>query len=116
VIAEDLYREVCGKGPADAAEAYRCLGILCTQTGRFDEAIEHVTSALRLSPSDGALLNDLGTVFLRAGRPDDAIAAYRRAVAQRPDFAQAHFHLGTALYRQGMLAEAVGSYRRALAL
>jgi tetratricopeptide (TPR) repeat protein len=115
-VAERLYAQVVRTVPADASEAYRCLGILCVQTDRLPQAIEHLTAALRLAPGDAALLNDLGTLYQRANRPEDAIAAYRHAVARSPDFGQAHFHLGTELFRQGMLAESIESYRRAIAL
>jgi tetratricopeptide (TPR) repeat protein len=115
-IAESLYAQVIRIAPADAVDAYRSLGILFSQTGRFPEAIDHLNAALRLNRDDAALWNDLGTIFQGAGRPEDALDAYRKAVERRPDFAQAHYHLGTTLHRQGQLAEAAKSYRRAIAL
>ena len=115
-VAEDLYKQVCERLPADAVEGHRCLGILYTQLGRTEAAIGHMTTAVRLGPGDASLLNDLGTIYQRANRLEDAIAAYRQAAARRPEFATAHFHLASALHQQGALNEAVENYRRALAI
>jgi tetratricopeptide (TPR) repeat protein len=115
-IAESFYAQVIRIAPAGAADAYRSLGILCSQTGRFPEAINHLNAALRLDPDDAALWNDLGTIYQGASRSQDAIEAYRKAVERRPDFAEAHYHLGTALHRLRHLVEAAESYRRAIAL
>jgi tetratricopeptide (TPR) repeat protein len=115
-VAEDLYKQVCEQVPADAVEGHRCLGILYTQQGRLDAAIGQMTTAIRLSHGDAALLNDLGTIYQRANRLGDAIAAYREAAALQPESAIVQLHLGSALHQQGMLNEAVESYHRALGI
>jgi tetratricopeptide (TPR) repeat protein len=114
--AEELYTRVIATGTAHAAEAHRCLGILCAQTNRLPRAIEHVRAALSINPDDALLSNDLGMLYQRANRLGDAITVYREVIARRPNFAATHLRLGSALHQQGTLEEAIESYRRALSV
>ena len=85
------------------------------QSGRLDEAIEHISVAARLAPDHPGILNHLGQAFLAAGRMSDAAAAFRRAIAARPERAEGHYNLGALLRQHGDLAEAAASFRRAIA-
>ncbi len=85
------------------------------EAGRMDEAIDCMQQAVRHSPHDPVLLNELGTLHLAAGRIAEAVECLERAIGLEPDFAVAHYNHGAALERQGRPAAAVASLRRALA-
>ncbi|NCF81720.1 MAG: tetratricopeptide repeat protein, partial [Proteobacteria bacterium] len=55
--AEAGYREALDLEP-DHSDAHYLLGSLLGQTGRLDEALEHLRQAARLDPSAGAALSD----------------------------------------------------------
>jgi tetratricopeptide (TPR) repeat protein len=86
------------------------------QAARPNDAVEPLSEAAGLRPSDAALQHDLGLALLETGRVADAIAALRRAVAADPGYADAFFRLGVALEKQGDAAAAVAAYDRATAI
>lgn len=60
---------------------------------RMNDSVEQYLKALRLTPLDAVVHNNLGIVFQEQGRTDEAIAEYRRALELKPDFALAHSNL-----------------------
>ncbi len=85
------------------------------EAGRLDEAIDCMQQAVRRSPHDPMLLNELGTLHLAADRIAEAVDCLERAIGLEPDFAVAHYNHSAALERQGQPAAAIASLRRALA-
>ncbi len=112
--AEAIYRRVIAAHPADPEPRY-LLSMLCTQTGRAAEAVEHLAIAARLAPGTAPLFNHLGHALIAVGRTDDAEAAFRRAIELRPNLADAHLNLGTLLRQLGRSADAAASFHRAAA-
>jgi tetratricopeptide (TPR) repeat protein len=112
--AEEAFRRLIRGWPLDP-EPRHSLGVLCAQSGRLDEAIEHMLEAARLAPGHVGVSNHLGHAYLAAGRVDEAAQAYGHAIGLRPELAEGHYNLGTLLRQQGDLAEAAASYRRAIA-
>ena len=76
--AQGLYRGLLGS--CLTAEAHHGLGQLAASARRYDEALEHLRGAVSLVPTDDAMRNDLGVVYLN--------------LRQLPE---AHFELVTAL-------------------
>src|SRR5207249_3174986 len=60
-------------------------GLLRLQSGRLDEAVADLNSAVRLKPSQHQAHTQLAQLFQRQGRLDDAYAAFGRAIACRPE-------------------------------
>ena len=60
--AEPLYRKIVEIVP-DNAEARHLLGVALLQTGRADEAIELLESALAMEPRNAILRNRLGVAY-----------------------------------------------------
>jgi tetratricopeptide (TPR) repeat protein len=112
--AETVYRQLIAEHP-QAPDAWHCLGVLCLQTGRAAEAIDHIGHAIRLAPNNAEYCNHLGAALSAAQRHDEAVATLRRAVQIDPRSASSHYNLGTALRNAGQLEAAVASFRHAVA-
>jgi predicted O-linked N-acetylglucosamine transferase (SPINDLY family) len=112
--AEELYRQILAAEPASFT-AQHMLGVLAAQTGRRDEALDRIATALKINPGDAGALVNYGNVLSLTGRFGEAVASYDRALAVRAD-ADGFRGRGHALQGLGRLPEALDSYARALAL
>jgi tetratricopeptide (TPR) repeat protein len=65
--------------------AYKNLGLVLINEGRYEEAKPHLLKALELSGSDGSLYGPLGLVYLNLERPKQALTAYENALLFAPD-------------------------------
>ncbi|MBF0296093.1 MAG: glycosyltransferase family protein [Magnetococcales bacterium] len=72
--------------------------------------------ALRLSPHDASVINNLGVLAWERGRPAEAESAYRQALRIAPDYPSARYNLGVLLYESGQRAEAETHFRRVLSV
>jgi tetratricopeptide (TPR) repeat protein len=90
------------------------LGIVLTQKGRLDAAINCFQQALQIRPDFAEARNNLGNALLQTGRVDAAITCFQQALQIRPDFAEAHDDLGNALLQTGKVDEAITHCQRAL--
>ncbi|MCP3903819.1 MAG: tetratricopeptide repeat protein [Planctomycetes bacterium] len=108
--AERGYRAVIHDDPANPI-ARNLLGVLCSQTDRPDEAIEHLAAAVEAQPGNASTHYNLGNALRSAGRLDDAVAAYVAALKVRSDHASANFNLGATLLELGRTDEAVPAFR-----
>jgi tetratricopeptide (TPR) repeat protein len=113
--AEQVYRQILAAQP-DQPDALHFLGVVCSQTGRHEIAVEYMERAIACQGNDSSLHNNLGEAYRAWRRPPQAAAHFRRALELNPDFAEAHYNLGNALKDQGYLEEAVACYRRAVEL
>lgn len=110
-----LWADTIAKRP-DNARAHSNLGILLFEAGHPAEALEHLTTALRLRPDFPEARANAGTVYLRLGHPREALPQLAEAVRLKPDFAEAHSNLGLALKQVGRPDEATREFREALRL
>ena len=100
-------------------DALHLLGVIAHDSGRQEEALDHVTRALRLKPEFAEAHYNLGIILRTAGRLEEAMASFQEAIRLQPDSAKAHNNLGetlTVLPNQERLTEAVSSYHQALRL
>jgi len=128
--AEQCYREVAEIHVAraqleSAAPAWVNLGVLCSEQGRHDEALEYYGQALRVrerslgTPPErmGTLLNNIAGAHRRAGHFDAALRHVDRAIefltpAGDRTLANAYGTRGMILRDQGLDAEAVEWFRK----
>jgi Flp pilus assembly protein TadD len=96
--------------------AENSLGTLLSDQGRLDEAVTHLTRAVRFTPSSFDARINLGLAFMREGRFSDAAAQDRAAVQLKPALSLPHSNLGLALIRTGPTSEAIGELNVALQL
>ena len=110
-----LYRAVLAAKPGHL-DALRLLGFLEQERGRFTEARQLLTTALRGRPQDAIGWARLAVVLSGLNELPAALSAYDRAVGQDTSLPDAWNGRGNALVRLGRLDEALESYDKALAL
>ena len=91
------------------------LGVFQLTTGDLAGALESFRTALRLSPDNTRVLDNLGVAYQQLGRHEEAIVEYRRSIGIRPT-ASALSNLGTCLFVLGRYGEAVQAYERAASM
>jgi predicted O-linked N-acetylglucosamine transferase (SPINDLY family) len=111
--AERIYRQILRVDP-NHADALHLLGMIASQVGNQEAAIDLIRRATAIEPRNAVYWNNLGNTLREQGKLDDAVASYRSALQLHPDFLAAHYNLGVSLQDQGKLDDAVASYRRAL--
>ena len=111
--AEEIYRLILQADP-DHAEALQLLGVIASQMGQHEMAVEHISRAIGLNGKVTAFHNNLGEAYRALGRIPEAAACYRRALKLEPNDAVACNNLGVVLNSQGRSDEAIDCYRRAL--
>ncbi|EMD27963.1 AfsR/SARP family transcriptional regulator [Amycolatopsis azurea] len=113
-----------GAGQAQAA-MHLSIALACVNSGRYDEAREHLTSALRGDLLDGwdagraAVLNNLSAVHQRLGAPQEAIRCGLESLRlceelNLPGISMALANLGFPYWQTGQLDEALANFTRAL--
>jgi tetratricopeptide (TPR) repeat protein len=92
--------------------------------GRSDDAIDALTEAVQISPTDADALFQLGNAYLDTDDCERAVEHYSRAVSFVPDFAEAYQGLASCYkkmemvghehYAGGMVAYSLQEYKQAL--
>lgn len=113
--AERLYRSMLDSEPRHP-DALHLLGVLLTQVGEYDQAVEKIQAALDVNRDSAQFQSSLAQVYFRTGKFAEAIQALERVVALQPDSFQAFSDLGAALQESGALDRAIEAYRRSIEL
>lgn len=111
--AESIYEQVLAAAP-NHADALHLLGVVNSQRGRHEAAIDYIGRAIRLNPDQAVYHGNLGLAYRGLGRLEEAEASYRQALARQPDFADARYNLGIVLKARGSIEEAIACYRKTL--
>jgi Flp pilus assembly protein TadD len=109
VIALERARK---NGLADG-RVHAALGLAYDQLWRRKEAQRSYRAALRLTPDDAHLWNNLGMSQLAGNQLEDAVGSFSRGAELRPGDTRIQNNLGLALGRLGRDAEALEAFRRA---
>jgi tetratricopeptide (TPR) repeat protein len=135
-LAEKHCRKAVELKP-DYAEAHNNLAVVLIQLGQYDEAVEHLNTALEdlteqqkklaaLGEANQAdelkqaisqlaeVHNNYGLVYARQGRHEDAISEYEQAKSFDPANAPYYYNHGLSLEKLGRAAEAVAQYNEAM--
>jgi tetratricopeptide (TPR) repeat protein len=113
--AEHLYRDALSIDPRHA-DSLHLLGVIATEAGRYEEALEWIGRALDVVPGYAAAHHNLGNALLASGAAEAAVAAYNTGLQLQPHRAAGHYNLANALARLERWDEALENYRIALAL
>ena len=97
-----------------SAVARNYLGFALAREGKYPEAIDQLTEALRLRSGYAEAHVNLGLVLDEQGRFQEAIRHFSEALRIDPKSAKAHAHWAIALTRKGLLREAEKHYSEAL--
>ena len=92
-----------GQREVDYHEEARAL----VDEGKFRDALTSFNLALKESPGDPVILQEIAMVYTRIGMSDEAAKTYRHVLRKHPDAAGAHYGLGFLLRRAGRTKEAV---------
>ncbi len=104
-------------GPAhESAVDYYREGLDLLGAGRYHEALTSFRLALRESPGDVAILQQMAIAHTRIGMTDEAMKTYRSVLSRDEGAAGAHYGLAFLLLRSGRDEEAVEHLRRFLEL
>jgi tetratricopeptide (TPR) repeat protein len=76
---ETLWRDTLEKNPVSWM-AQNNLAAVLLQTGRLEEAIDHLQKALEIDPNDVETHNNLGYALLQMGRVEESVAHFQRAL------------------------------------
>jgi tetratricopeptide (TPR) repeat protein len=84
--------------------------------GRTDQALDDITTLLRLEPTNSEAHLDRGVLFQSLGRMPEALEDYDAAVTWSPPYAEAYFNRALALRALGRTEEARRDLSHVLAL
>jgi tetratricopeptide (TPR) repeat protein len=110
-----LYTATLQKNPGCWMAHYN-LGILLSQEGEADQAMDHYRQAVVLRPDYAEAHYNLGRLLVEHGQLTDAIAHYERAAAINPADAEAQNNLGVTLFGTGRGDDAIAHYQKALGI
>lgn len=88
------------------------LGMVLTDLGEFQAAVEALKSADSLQKNWIPAINELGIAYRKSGDFDNAVKQFKRAVEIDDNFAQGHYNLAESEYRRGNLKDAKKSYEK----
>ncbi len=108
-----LYTGTLQKNPGCWMAHYN-LGIVLSEQGDADQAIDHYQRAVDLRSDYAEAHYNLGRLLVKEGQLDDAIAHYERAAAINPADAEAQNNLGVTLFGSGRVDDAIVHYQKAL--
>jgi len=116
------YYKAIQLNPADP-RIHHDLGMALLHQRKFDEAVKHLSEALRRMP-DGLdkqynaanMHHNLGLALLYMGKSKQALVNFSEAVRLDPNHAEAHYRLALALAEQRELDQALKHYSEAVRL
>lgn len=100
-------------------EFFRFVGIGMNMRGRYAEAMDCFSEALRLKPDYNETYFPMGEALRGQGKLSEAIECYRKALQMKLDDSveyMVHNNLGAALAGQGKVDEAIEQYKEAIRL
>ena len=90
------------------------MGFIAHQLGDNERAVDFLSQAVSVNPTNPEALNTLGTSYTKLGLLDRAIGCFERALETNPGHANSLNSLGVALQRQGSVAEAQAAFEGAV--
>jgi predicted O-linked N-acetylglucosamine transferase (SPINDLY family) len=112
--AEVIYQQVLQVEP-NHPDALHLLGVLASQAGMHDIAVELIRHAINVHPASAMYFN-LGNAYKAQGMLGEAVNSYRTALAHQPDYVDVYRNLGIVLREQARFDDAIACFRQAIAL
>ena len=98
------------------AQAHICLGAVYTGTGAHEKAVEELSRALEIEPTNDKAYRDLGYTQEQLRQLDAAERTYRRAIQLRPHYWAGYTWLGGFYYHQARYVEAAEQFWQVVSL
>lgn len=92
---------------------YYSLGVSCSDSGRYEEAIEAFNQSIKINPNDAGAYYNLGEIYKKMGKDKESIDYFKEAIKHDSCFTKAYRNLGEAYEKLGMLKEADEVYKEA---
>jgi Flp pilus assembly protein TadD len=102
-------------GPEGREPDYYEEGSVLLHDEKYHEALTSFRLALRESPNDTDVLQQIAVTYTRIGMTDEATRTYRRVLELKPHASGAHYGLAFLLLQQAQTDEAVAHLRAFLA-
>lgn len=96
--------------PEERVDYYR-EGVELMAAGNYHEALTSLRLALRESPDDVTILQQIAVAQTRIGLTTEAVKTYRQALERDPKAAGAHYGIAFLLLHEGRHAEAMEHLR-----
>jgi tetratricopeptide (TPR) repeat protein len=98
-------------GQADGPVAYYDEGLALIAEDKVHEALTSFRLALKVSPGDVVVLQQIAIAYTRIGMTEEAEKTYRHVLQKDPQAAGAHYGLAFLLIRSGHESEAIPHLR-----
>jgi Putative Zn-dependent protease, contains TPR repeats len=108
--AEEEFRKALSLNPNYPAAHYWYADML-KALGRFDEALNQITTAQKLDPLSLSINTGVGHVLYLSRRYDEAIKQYKKTVELDPNFLQARLWFGRPYLELGLYEEAINELK-----
>jgi len=95
------FRRLFGGRAEEEKVDYYQEGVSLLQAGHYHEALTSFRLALRESPGDSAVLQQIAITYTRIGMTDDAAKTYRAVLERDPKAAGAHYGLAFLYLHEG---------------
>ena len=113
--AQALCGQVLTSDPLNGI-ALHLQGVLLTQVGHYEAAIQSLDLAIQHSPPSAALHSNRGIALKKAERFMEAVKDFEIAISIQPNHAEAHNNRGSALLSVGIVDKAKKSFEQAIAI
>jgi tetratricopeptide (TPR) repeat protein len=87
--------------------AENCYGYALVEEGRLNEAVLHLSNALRINPAYTDARNNLGKILLKQGKLNEAIACFNELIKRGKETAEVHYSLALTLGMQRKYDDAI---------
>jgi len=101
-----FWNKILGNDDAQPVDYYQ-EGLELLGAGKFHEALTSFRLALKESPGDAIVLQQIAICYTRIGMVDEAAKTYRHVLQKDPSSAGAHYGLAFILLRGDDAAEAI---------
>ena len=92
--------------PQPANLDYLSEALALERQGDYDAALTSYRLALRQTPNNHKVLQNMAIAYSKLGQIDEAVRCYRRALAIEPKLSGAHYGLAFLLLRKGEVSDA----------
>ncbi len=99
-----IWNKLFGGDDAGGVDYYR-EGVGLLQDGKFHEALTSFRLALKESPGDAVVLQQIAICYTRIGMTDEAAKTYKHVLQKDPSASGAHYGLAFILLRSGEVEE-----------
>jgi len=100
----------------DNAFAHNNLGSTLATQGKWEQALSHFQTSLKIDPDNTDTVNNLGTALQQIGQTHKAVSTFQSILKDDPDHVQANYHLGNARLTQERFSEAIDAFERVIEL